>query len=318
VNIQATPQVTTLNNHSLAQTGKHFNEFALAVGRTTAIKWLKGKGYKLVEVAKKDGSIRTCYAPTEGLKQIQRELDTLLRQFDTSKVSHGFTTGRSNKTAAIAHQKKWIKGMQYTMIGTDLKEAFPSIKEHSIRKMLREKMPQLTGWQIHCWTKLLSRRNNPKEEGELATGSPASPTILNILMQDVDAKLDRLARQKGGTYTRYADDLCISIPTHKSTRIAKVRQAMRRILRKAGFTPHQRKHYTQKLGKDVEHAEVVGVKTSPTETRTPQKLTRKLRAWKHNLRRTDKGDEQGTAYWKNRVSGLSRYIGFICQTPRKC
>ncbi len=319
VNNPNTPSKATSDVLTLAHTGKNFKEFAENAGRKNAIRWIKGKGYRIVPDRKKDGSIRNCYSPEKGLKEIQKELDTMLRAFDNLQESHGFTLGKSNLTAAESHRKRWIACGNYTVIGSDLKEAFPSIKEQKVRAMLQDKMPQLTGWQAHCWTKLLCRRNNPGKAGELTTGSPASPTILNIILQKIDIQLSKLARRYGGHYTRYADDLCISIGTHDPKKAQMVRKRMREILKAEGHTPHPKKHYTIRLGKDAKHGEIVGVKASAEETRAPQKLKRKLRAWKHNLIQARKaGDDWNCNKWVERVAGLERYNIYLKRNQLKC
>jgi len=225
--------------------------------------------YNIIEVEKKGTTEkRKCYAPCYSLKQLQK---SLLRELETMaqphEAAHGFTKGKSNTTAAklVATEMKHEK---YTVINQDLEKAFPSVNGRQIRKIFRKL--GFTSWQTHIAAKICSYK------GELATGSPVSPMVLNLVLSKLDEKLSAVAKKYSGTFVRYADDLTLSINTHKNKVICRAKAEMKRIIKDEGFTPHPNKRKVTRLGKDSDKAETVGVSLAKDRTRPPQRLRRTL------------------------------------------
>jgi hypothetical protein len=227
------------------------------------------KLYHVVEVEKKGTTEkRKCYAPCHTLKRLQKLLlETLENRTQPHQAAHGFRKGHSNATAAKTVAKS-IKTGKYTLINQDLKSAFPTMKARQVRKIFREL--GFTTWQVHIAAKVSCYR------GELATGSPLSPMLLNIELIQLDEELSAIARKMGGSYVRYADDLSLCINTHKIKIINRMKKEMRKAIKKAKFIPHPEKHRTTRIGKDSDKAETVGIAISSQSTRPPQRQRRKL------------------------------------------
>jgi hypothetical protein len=225
--------------------------------------------YHIVEVEKKGTTEkRKCYAPCYTLKQLQKKLlETLESKTQPHEAAHGFRKGHSNATAAKTVAKS-IKTGKYTLINQDLKSAFPTMKAKQVRRIFRE--IGFNTWQVHIAAKISCYR------GELATGSPLSPMLLNIELIQLDEKLAAIAKRTSGSYVRYADDLSLCINTHKVKIINKVKKEMRRAITKAKFIPHPNKHKTTRIGKDSDKAETVGISIGSQSTRPPQRQRRKL------------------------------------------
>jgi hypothetical protein len=98
--------------------------------------------------------------------------------------------------------------------------------------------------------------------------------FLNLILAELDVKLEQTAKSYGGTYVRYADDISIVVNTHDKRAIRKVKKKLRREIVASGFMHHPRKHKTTRLGIDSPAAEVVGVSVSTLKTRPPQRLRR--------------------------------------------
>lgn len=66
----------------------------------------------------------------------------------------------------------------------------------------------------------------------LPQGSPASPYLSNILLKNLDKRLDMMARKSGFNYSRYADDLAFS-----SNNLANLPRAsyLRKLIKEEGF-----------------------------------------------------------------------------------
>jgi hypothetical protein len=227
------------------------------------------KLYHIIEVEKKGTTEkRKCYAPCYALKQLQK---SLLREIETRaqphRAAHGFRKGKSNATAARIVASE-MKSTKYTVINQDLEKAFPTMKARQIRKILR--VLNFTTWQVHIAAKICSYK------GELATGSPVSPMLLNLELYRLDEKLSAIAKKHGGTFVRYADDLTLSINTHKQRIINKVKAEMRKIIKAENFVPHPNKRKVTRIGIDSDKAETVGISLTKNCTRPPQRQRRIL------------------------------------------
>jgi hypothetical protein len=225
--------------------------------------------YHTVEVEKKGtNEKRQCYAPCFTLKRLQKMLlETLESKKQPHQAAHGFRKGHSNATAAKTIAKSMKTG-KYTLINQDLKSAFPTMKARQVRKIFRE--IGFNTWQTHIAAKISCYR------GELATGSPLSPMLLNLELIQLDEKLSAIARKTGGSYVRYADDISLCINTHKRKVINKVKKEMKKLIIKAKFIPHPQKHKVTRIGKDSDKAETVGISIASQSTRPPQRQRRAL------------------------------------------
>lgn len=164
--------------------------------------------YSTFDIAKSGGGVRTIQAPNNQLKLLQSRLADLLSDCldkieaakpDRRRVSHGFQKGRSIVTNARAHRRRRF------VLNLDLKDFFGTINFGRVRGFfiadrnfgLDPKVATVIA-QIAC-------HNNA-----LPQGAPSSPVISNLIGHILDARLIRLARDHGCTYTRYADDLTFS------------------------------------------------------------------------------------------------------------
>lgn len=161
---------------------------------------------------------------------------TNIYKYKIVDCAHGYKKGKSIITNASIH-----KNSKY-FFKTDIKEAFPSIKENDICKIIHRKINikykflSEIYWTIHNMyeedklkeydfskciktyriqyylsnlfvanaSKLLCFR------GVLATGSPVSPYILNEYLYNFDTLVSSYCKSRDLLYSRYADDIIIS------------------------------------------------------------------------------------------------------------
>lgn len=226
-------------------------------------------------VPKPDGTARGIQSPHPFLKLLQRGLLAWLEGNTTPEHgAHGFIKERSNLTAADVVAPPWGSPhkQRFSLVGTDISGAFPTVDEPRVRGALRR--AGLNGWALHLATKVATERLH-SSVGRLATGSPSSPAILNEVLRDFDR--EAVKRWGPGAYARYADDITVRVTGDvRRGRIAL--NWLRRRLRKHGFAPHDRKHFVVELGRTSPAAEVVGVSVrSGGFLRTPQRIRHKRR-----------------------------------------
>lgn len=154
--------------------------------------------YSCFEIPKKSGGKRTIEAPCERLKKIQRWIkDEIIDLFCPSEHATGFRKGISIVDNAKPHIGKEL------VINLDLKDFFPSVTYAEVLRLF-----VYMGYRLdvaHLLTKLCTNSDNV-----LPQGSPASPSISNLVLLKLDKRLSMLARSINCCYSRYADDITFS------------------------------------------------------------------------------------------------------------
>ncbi len=135
----------------------------------------------------------------------------------------GFQRGVSFVENARCHQSQAI------VIRLDLVDFFPSIHRVQIEKFFRR-----IGWNRKA-ARLLADLTTLN--GALPQGAPTSPRLSNLVNYRLDASLAGLAKSHEGIYTRYADDITISLGSENSDVHAVIAELLR-IVRAFGYTPH--------------------------------------------------------------------------------
>jgi hypothetical protein len=301
--------------------GKDFNEFAFHLGSAKAARdILREKSYRTFEIPKKGTSeTRTIEAPTEPLKTLQKRALQALEVLKPNEAAHGFVKGRSNATAATKVAEK-IGIANATVIGQDLRKAFPTVTRNKVRTIWQEAYPNLTGWQLHVLGRICCRN------GVLATGSPASPHLLNLVAREIDTTMNRWTQNNGGTFLRYADDCVLVIYSHNRKKIANARKALTRAIERSGFQAHPEKSYATKIGVNSPAAEVVGAQVKPSEVKARKRYRRKIRALAHQYRRRCKARREthlnaqqcssGLRKLYARIKGLGSYAYYLTTMPK--
>jgi hypothetical protein len=315
-NLNAAPPVKSI----LQWIGKDFNEFSFHCGSAKiARSILREKSYRTFEIPKKGTKeTRTIEAPIEPLKTLQKLALQALETLKPNKAAHGFVKGRNNATAATEVAKK-IGIARATVIGQDLRKAFPTITRNKVREIWREAIPNLTGWQLHVLGRICCRN------GVLATGSPASPHILNLAARKLDEEMNSWTRNNGGIYLRYADDCVLVIYTHNRKKIKKARLALNKVIKRNDFIAHPEKSYATKIGFNSPAAEVVGAQVKPSEVKARKKYRRKIRALAHQFRRRLKARRESLQESQRnslrlrdlyaRITGLASYSFYLTTMP---
>ena len=147
--------------------------------------------YRMFEIPKKSGGNRVIEAPVERLKTIQRWIkDEIIDSFSPSQYATGF-----RKEFSIVDNAKKHVGKEL-VISFDIKDFFPSITYADVLRMF-----VYMGYKLdvaHLLTKLCTSENDV-----LPQGSPASPSISNLILLKLDKRLGKLAETINCDYSRY-------------------------------------------------------------------------------------------------------------------
>jgi RNA-directed DNA polymerase len=149
------------------------------------------------KIAKKTGGIRILHEPHPDLKEIQRWLSLeILSKLKVSKYSKAYRKGISLEDSVKFHVSRNM------VLRLDIKDFFPSIRFGKVYEILIN-----LGYSksVAVMIAKLLLRNDL-----LPQGSPASPTLSNIIFINLDTTIGAFCREREIYYSRYADDLTFS------------------------------------------------------------------------------------------------------------
>lgn len=166
--------------------------------------------YKTFEILKKSGTKRIINAPVNELELVLHCINVLIKAIaKPHPKAFGFVEGKSIVDGAKIHV-----GKNY-VYNIDLKDFFHSFDLNRVKMgfynppfNLKEDREPLA-YMLACLTTY-----NIDGKRVLPQGSPASPSITNLLCWRLDHRLDGLAKRFGAEYSRYADDITFSSNHH--------------------------------------------------------------------------------------------------------
>ena len=163
--------------------------------------------YTQFSVPKRSGGFRTIDAPSQLLKEVQRNIVNTLQyelHLHPHEIAHAYVTGRSPKTALEVHQankSKWF-------LKLDIKDFFPSCNSCFVLEMLERLYPlnifNREGLWDLIWPAFL---NSARPQGGVT-----SPLLSNLTMLPLDFAIHGIRSEFHQSFviTRYADDILIS------------------------------------------------------------------------------------------------------------
>jgi RNA-directed DNA polymerase len=197
------------------------------------------KCYKEFTIKKKSGGERTIAAPVKPLKLIQSALNAILSAiYEPKSYVTGFVPHKSIVDNAKAHVNK-----NY-VYNIDLVNFFPSIELHRVKAVLKLEPFSLNSIEREKLAFLIARLCC--KDGRLPQGSPTSPVLSNIVCQQLDRRLNGLAKSSNCRFTRYADDITFS--ANKDVFNQKFKTELERIVKEQHFAINQKKTRLQGLG----------------------------------------------------------------------
>lgn len=168
--------------------------------------------YRRREIPKEGGRVRTISIPAIRDRVVQGALRLILEpifEADFSGSSFGARPGRSAHQA-IGLVRRALHQRQHRVVDVDLSRYFDEIRHDRIlEKVARRLQDGQVLALIKQFLKSAGRRGLPQ-------GSPLSPLLANLALNDLDHALDR----GNGflTYARYLDDMVVLLPASEKGR----------------------------------------------------------------------------------------------------
>lgn len=258
--------------------------------------------YVAFAIPKRNGEERIIHAPKTKLKAVLRTLDKLLvAKLPVSEHAHGFVKGRSIATNARPHVGKPM------VAKFDIKDCFPTITMGRVRGLL---LAMGYSYPVAAALAVLmteAPRQPVEAEGKLyytptgprvcVQGAPTSPGLCNAILLRMDRRLAGLAKKRGLTYTRYADDLTFSGP---EAEIKKLLGLVPKVANEEGFAIN---HGKTRLMRQSGRQAVTGVIVNK-DMGLSRKTRRKLRAALHH-QKAGKADPANAARLKGKLAYLN-------------
>ncbi|WP_028777781.1 reverse transcriptase family protein [Shimazuella kribbensis] len=270
--------------------------------------------YTRFTIPKKNGGQREISAPKAKLRTAQTWIkETILDNLTVHPAAHGFVTGKSTVDNAKHHIGK------DAVVKFDLKDFFPSISFVRVRGLFES-----LGYSraISTLFALICTEAPRKEvefngkiyyvamkERQLPQGACTSPTITNLLCRRLDEKLTQLARDKGFTYSRYADDLTLSGNGDTLQQIGSIMNSIRNIVSFEGFVVNEEKTRVLRAGR---RQRVTGIVVNE-KTNLTRKDIRSFRALLHNVEQKGLEEEnhKNHPYFWEYINGYVSYVQMV-------
>lgn len=170
-----------------------------------------------VEIPKENGGVRLLGIPCVLDRVIMQSIaKTLGSVFNPtfSRYSYGYLPGRSVQQAAYQAKAYFQQGYKY-QVTLDLEKFFDTVNhdvlmERVARRIKNKDLLQLLGRFLRAGVAIKGRLH-PTRQG-VPQGSPVSPVLSNILLDDLDKELE----SRGHKFVRYADDLAIFVKSKRA------------------------------------------------------------------------------------------------------
>jgi len=175
-----------------------------------------------IEIPKTSGGKRLLGIPTVTDRLIQQSIHQVLNPiFDVefSEYSYGFRKGRSAHQAIRQAQRHINEGYQ-DIIDLDLKSFFDVVNQDYLMSLLYRKVKDKMLLKLirrYLQSDILIGGLTQQREKGTPQGSPLSPLLSNIILNELDKELER----RGLRFVRYADDCSIFLKSKRSARRVK-------------------------------------------------------------------------------------------------
>lgn len=212
--------------------------------------------YKNFPIRKRSGGTRWISVPVPALMAVQQWIaQNILNSVRPHRCARGYVHGLKNPLLVNARGHcgaRWVLKMDIENFFSNISERqvydvfkslnYTDLLSFEMARLCTRVTPKRRG---HRWNKIpISYRDSDyacSHIGSLPQGAPSSPALSNLVCISLDNELERLARNAGATYSRYADDLCFSFLNSSRDEILKLKREVNAVLWKSGFCENKKK-----------------------------------------------------------------------------
>jgi RNA-directed DNA polymerase len=174
---------------------------------------------KGVEIPKSNGKKRLLGVPTVIDRWLQQSLSQqLMKHFELGFESHSYGfRPKKNALQAVSTSLRYINMGYQDIVDIDLKSFFDEVSHYKLLQLIYNKVKCRTTLRlIRQWLRspILKNGRLEKRRKGVPQGSPLSPLLSNILLDQLDKELQR----RGLKYVRYADDFSIYLRSKSAAR----------------------------------------------------------------------------------------------------
>jgi RNA-directed DNA polymerase len=174
---------------------------------------------KRVEIPKLGGGVRILGIPTVIDRMIQQAINQVLSPIyepTFSEMSYGFRPGHKAQDAVIQARDHIRTGVRW-VVDMDLSKFFDEVPHERLLSKLRKKISDKR--VIHLIDRylragMLSDGLEEKRSKGTPQGSPLSPLLSNIVLDELDKELEK----RGHKFVRYADDFQIYVGSERTAK----------------------------------------------------------------------------------------------------
>ena len=213
--------------------------------------------YYEYSIPKRSGGFRLISSPYPVLLRVQRWInESILSKVNVNSSAKGFIKGVSIVDNAKPHLGHSV------VFKTDIKDFFPSVTINRVRLIFKR-----LGYSKKIAFALASLCCL---DGVLPQGAATSPTISNIILKRLDARITGLAHRFELTYTRYADDLTLSGAYFPARLVNYIDE----IISDEGFTVNKEK---SRIIREGNQQIITGVSIASGNVKLPREIKREIR-----------------------------------------
>ena len=172
-----------------------------------------------VEIPKSNGKTRLLGIPTVADRMLQQAVSQVIAikfEMEFEDYSYGFRPNH-NAQQAVLKAQQYINSGYHHIVDIDLKTFFDEVDHCILLQLLYRKVKcPLTLRLIRKWLRapiLINGKLTKRRKG-VPQGSPLSPLLSNIMLNELDKEMER----QGLRYVRYADDFSIYTKSKSAAR----------------------------------------------------------------------------------------------------
>jgi hypothetical protein len=185
--------------------------------------------YKIYDIPKRSGGVRTIAQPARETKFIQTWLiENIFKVLPVHESATAYAKGSSILKNVKAHKENRF------IAKFDFSNFFPSIKYEDLIEHFSAHLSHVASNEdIKIMARIACIRSKTNGRLQLSIGAPSSPLLSNSILYEFDNNISTWCATHNIVYTRYADDLTFSTDVVGAT--AKIEPIIRHLLREIDY-----------------------------------------------------------------------------------